>query len=89
MQAEEQAHDVLGMWDSFLRNAKDDGPRKIACCLPRWHVLSGDITIAKKMLASAAKVGYTPLALFDNEFTCVYDRPGAYVARQIVILEKQ
>ena len=89
MQAEEQAHEVLEMWDSFLRNAKDDGPRKIACCLPRWHVLSGDIEIAKKMLASAAKVGYTPLALFDNELTCVYDRPGAYVAREIVVLEKK
>lgn len=88
MQAEEQAHEVLEMWDSFLRNAKDKGPRKIACCLPRWHVLSGDIEIVKKFLASAAKVGYTPLALFDNKISCVYDRPGAYVAREIVVLEK-
>lgn len=89
MQAEEQAHEVLEMWDSFLRNAKDEGPRKIACCLPRWHVLSGDIEIVKKFLASAAKVGYTPLALFDNKTSCVYARPGAYVAREIVVLEKK
>jgi len=87
-QADEQAREVLSMWDKFLQNAKKDGPRKIACCLPRWHVLSGDIDIVQKFLASAAKVGYTPLALFDDKDSCVYGRPGAYVSREIVVLKK-
>lgn len=87
-EADEQSRAVLGMWDEFWKNAKKDGPRRVACCLPRWHVLSGDIDIVQKFLASAAKVGYTPLALFDNKISCVYERPGAYVAREIVVLEK-
>jgi tRNA G10 N-methylase Trm11 len=89
VQSEEQSREVLEMWEKFWENTKQAGPRRIACCLPRWHVLSGDIDIVKKFLASAAKVGYTPLALFDNKFSCVYDRPGAYVAREILVLERR
>ncbi len=88
-QAEEQAREVLKLWDSFWKNAKTNGPQKVSCCVPRWHVKEGDIEILKKFLASAAKVGYTPLALFDSQISCVYDRPGAYVAREIVVLERK
>ncbi len=87
-EAEEQAREVLNMWAEFWRNAKTKGPRRVACCLPLWRVLSGDIDIVEKFLASAAKVGYTPLDLFDNKKSVVYQRPGAYVAREIVVLEK-
>lgn len=88
-EAEKQVIEVLKMWDSFWQNAKDGGPRRVACCVPLWHLLSGDLDILKKFLASAAKVGYTPLALFDKKTSVVYERPGAYVARQIVVLERK
>ncbi len=88
-QAEEQADFVLKLWENFWQNAKKNGPRKVACCLPRWHVLSGDLDIVQKFLASATKVGYTPLALFDEKISCTYDRPGAYVAREIIVLERR
>lgn len=88
-QAEEQAREVRGLWERFLKNTREHGPRKITCCFPRWHTTSGDIDILKKLLALAAKVGYTPLALFDDNLSCVYDRPGAHVAREIVVLERR
>ena len=88
-QVEKQAHEVLQMWDSFWNNLRSGGPRRVACCIPHWHVLSGDVEILEKFLASAAKVGYTPLALFDKKTSVLYERPGAFVAREIVVLEKK
>ena len=88
-QIEKQAFDVLKMWESFWQNTKEHGPRRVACCLPLWRLQSGDINIREKFLASAAKVGYTPRALFDKKTSVAYERPGAFVAREIVVLEKK
>lgn len=88
-QADQQAREVLKMWDKFWENCRADGPRQIALCLPQWHTPSGNVSILEKMLASAEGCGYTPLALFDGEVSCVYERPDAFVAREIVIFKKK
>ncbi len=88
-QAEKQAFEVLKMWDSFWHNAKEHGPRCVAVCIPHWHLEDGDLDILEKFLALAAKVGYTPRALFDKKTSALYERPGAFVAREVVVLEKK
>jgi len=88
-QVEVQAREVLKMWQQFFTHCTTDGPRRVAMCLPQWHTRSGSVSILKKLLATAEGCGYTPLALFDGATSCVYERPAAFVAREIVVFEKK
>ena len=79
---------VIDMWNDVFQNMKGNGPRKIALCLPAWLYEKQYVSFHEKIFAKISKTGYTPLALFGDKKTFLYAREGAFVAREICVLEK-
>ncbi len=79
---------VIDMWSDVFKNMKKSGPRRIALCIPAWQYERRYISFHEKIFAKISKHGYTPLALFGGKPTFLYAREGAFVAREICVLER-
>jgi len=87
---EDNAQKILDLWTKILRKIHAGGKiDKVAFCLPCWNFRGKKISIAKKLFVKVAKNFYTPKALFGNQQTFVYERTGAFVGREICILQKK
>ncbi|NJP04093.1 hypothetical protein HC823_02470 [Candidatus Gracilibacteria bacterium] len=79
---------VIDMWNDVFNNMKKSGPRRIALCIPAWQYERRYISFHEKIFAKISHLGYTPLALFGDKETFLYAREGAFVAREICVLER-
>ena len=91
-QIRKNAATVLMVWEKFFRNLNKQNPDQIktlAFCLPYWQAGQQNVSIAKKLFAKISAFGYHPRALFGGNTTYVYSRPGAFVAREICVVERK
>jgi hypothetical protein len=88
-QVEKEAVKVLKMWIRAFENMEKRGPKKISLCLPCWNLRGKQISISQKLFAKIKKSSYTPLALFDDQETFIYQRDKAFVAREICVFERK
>lgn len=82
---------VEKMWkDFFINLSKNAGKNvdRVVFCLPCWQFGSSRISISEKIFANILEFGYAPPALFDKKKTYIYARPGAFVAREICVVDR-
>lgn len=91
----QNSHTILTMWEKFFRNLSRSGAdvRRISFCLPAWLQRGYRdveyLSIAQKLFAKIEPLGYIASALNKEKKTFLYYRPGAFVAREICVVEKQ
>lgn len=85
---EDNAHQVMDLWKQIFTKLKDSKIRKVAFCLPAWNLGQRKISISQKLAAFARDNGYTQQKIFQGKPTTYYERDGAYVAREICVMEK-
>jgi tRNA G10 N-methylase Trm11 len=91
----QNSHIVLMMWEKFFKSLAQASqkPTVIALCLPAWAERGYRgiryVSIAQKLFAKISPLGYSATALSKEQKTYLYHRPGAFVAREICVLEQR
>jgi tRNA G10 N-methylase Trm11 len=86
---EKSSTEILKIWGDVFSKLEKSERKKVVLCLPAWNFKGKSISISKKLFAKIAKNNYIPQALFQSENTFLYERPGAFVAREICVLERK
>ncbi len=86
---EKFSEEILKLWAEVFSKLEKTNIKKVVLCLPAWNFKGGSISISKKLFAKIAKNNYISQALFQDENTFLYERPGAFVAREICVLERK
>jgi tRNA G10 N-methylase Trm11 len=86
---EKNATAVLKLWESIFTHLENSPIKRICFCLPAWNHRRKKISIAEKLFAKIAKTAYIPQALCNGQKTFYYQRPDAFVAREVCVVEKQ
>ncbi len=86
---EKASAEILKVWGDIFAKLEKTKIKKVVLCLPAWNFQGRSISIAKKLFAKTIKNNYIPRALFGTENTFLYERPGAFVAREICVLERK
>lgn len=89
MAIQEQERMIFGLWKKIFEVLENSTIRRVCFCLPAWFVGGTKHSFSKKLFANLAKSSYTPLALFGGQKSYVYARKGAYVGREICVVERQ
>ena len=85
---DKNAKKILLLWESIFEKIKNSKIKKFVFCLPCWNFHDQKISISKKLFAKISKNSYISRALFNKQKTFVYERDGAFVGREICVVEK-
>lgn len=86
---EENANEVLSLWEKFFALLENSDIRVVSFCLPAWKINGRAVSLSEKLFAKLGKSSYIPRVLFGEQKTFLYSRPDAFVAREICVVEKK
>jgi len=86
---DESSSQILRIWGDIFAKLEETKIKTAVLCLPAWNFQGRSISISKKLFAKIIKNNYIPRALFGGQNTFLYERPGAFVAREICVLERK
>jgi len=87
-EVQKNAGAVYDLWRRVLKHVATNKVERLALCLPAWNHGGRKTSLSSKIISFAADLGYTPEAFADGANTQFYEREGAYVAREVLVLQK-
>ncbi len=79
---------ILDLWVLALKHFSASNIHTIVCCLPAWLKHKKVISIAEDLFRKTKSNPYKPQPIFNGKKSILYNRPGAFVAREIVVFKK-
>ncbi len=79
---------VMDMWKDIFGKLESSNVRRLAFCLPAWNFGLRKISISQQLFNSIKGSSYKPIHTFGGNFTTFYEREGAYVAREVCVVER-
>ncbi|HEY5714641.1 MAG TPA: DNA methyltransferase [Candidatus Gracilibacteria bacterium] len=81
------AEQILELWRKLLPKISESKVHSLVFCLPAWSQRGKLVSIFQKLLPTIHHTPYT-IRPFESGETFFYQRPDAFVAREIVVLKK-
>lgn len=88
-EVQKNAGAVYDLWRQVLRHTSENQVQQLALCLPAWNHAGRKTSISSKLINFAVTLGYEPVVFQDESNTQFYEREGAYVAREVVVLKQR